>query len=523
MESVIRMRPEDNVAVACQRLEPGHRALGVEVTETVAMFQKVALTDIPEGAPVTRYGESIGIATCDIKAGQYVHTHNVGFQYQERNYEYAIRAPQPPPKPAGCDTFLGFRRKDGRPATRNYLAVIASVNCSGHVPGLVAEKFLDVRRDYPNIDGVLPFTHQTGCGITMNDDAHEALLRTFAGTMNHPNIVGSVMVGLGCEQLDPSRLANGGLIQLGDLTKQGERGKPLPTTDEGSLLVSIQSHGGTTETVESVTRYLTQLLPRANDVKRVPIPAAEIILAMNCGGSDAYSGITANPALGIAADLLVALGGTPVLAETTETIGAEHLLIERARTPAVGEKLAALIRWWNDYYTHFTFLNRMPSANNNPSHGNKAGGLTTIVEKSLGAVAKGGTTVLEHVLAYAERIPPRGGLCFMDTPGKDSHSMTGLLAGGANVGIFTTGRGNVAGWAPMPTIKLCTNTPTYERIRGDMDLNAGGIVDGTISLEDMGLVILQKILAVASGERTASERLRADRACYDPMYKGPLV
>jgi altronate hydrolase len=521
--NVIRIRPNDNVAIARVKLQPGDEALGVRVKDTIDPLHKIALQRIRAGSPVMRYGEPIGLASKDIEPGQWIHTHNLSFHYTGRDYQYSTKKNLLPAKPEGMTHFSGYRRENGEAATRNYIAVISSVNCSGHVPGLVVDKFRDIKKLFPNVDGVLPFTHQTGCGITMNNEAHASLSRTFAGMMKHPNIIGCIMVGLGCEQLNPTAIVESGLVQIRDLTVQGGAGKPVPTNDDGSLLVSVQSHGGTENVVREITGYVEKMLPRANAVKRVPIGVEELILAMNCGGSDAFSGLTANPAVGYTADLLAALGATAVLAETPETAGAEHILTERAVNRDVGEKLVSLIRWWENYFAAHTFLHPQPSIDNNPSHGNKAGGLTTIVEKSLGAVAKGGTSTLNHVLEYAQKIPARAGLCFMDTPGKDSASMTGLVAGGANIGVFTTGRGNVAGWAPVPTIKICTNTATYDRLSGDMDLNAGVIMDGTASVEDMGLAILSKIIAVASGELTRSEILGANTSCFDPWYFGPSV
>lgn len=523
MEKAIQIRPQDNVAIAREKLNPGDIIFGVEVTSEVDRLHKVALTSIRKGEPVLRYGEPIGVATKEIRAGEWVHTHNLGFLYTGRDYEFGTKKVALPQPPVGFSHFQGFRRADGRAATRNYLAVVASVNCSAHVPLFVERHMGDILKGYPNIDGILMLTHQSGCGITMYDESHDAIRRTIAGTMNHPNIVGAVLVGLGCEQLDPSSLVTKNLVQIRDLTRQGAWGDPVPQTDQGSLLVSVQSHGGTEPTAKAVIEYLKKLLPRANDVRRVPIPVDELILGMNCGGSDAFSGLTANPALGYAADLLVALGGTAVLGETPETAGAEHILTARARSREVGQELVALIRWWEKYFAAHSFLHPCPTMDNNPSHGNKAGGLTTIVEKSLGAVAKAGTSTLNHVLSYAATIPAKAGLCFMDTPGKDSASMTGIVAGGANIAVFTTGRGNVAGWAPAPTIKVSTNTDTYERLRGDMDLNAGGIMDGKISVEDVGQLILAKMIEVSSGEKTASERLGADRSCFDPWNMGPTV
>ncbi len=523
MDNAILIHPADNVAIARVALKPGEKARGVELREPVRALQKISLVRIPAGAPVIRYGTQIGVASADIEPGSWVHTQNLAFHPGQQDYRFASEQPPIPPIPQGFTTFEGYRRQDGRVGTRKYLAVISTVNCSGHVPPLVRDRFRTIREDYPGIDGILAISHQTGCGITMGNESHRTLQRTFANLAKHPNIAGLVFVGLGCEQLDPSGMVGSKLIQLNDLTVQGGQGRPLPTVDDGPLLVSLQSHGGTEKTVNEVCRYLQTMIPRVAAIKRTPIPLSEIILGTNCGGSDAFSGITANPAVGAAVDMLVALGASAVLAETPETAGAEHILTRRARTKEVGEELVRLIKWWEAYYAAHTFLHPTPSLDNNPSVGNKDGGLTTITEKSMGAVAKAGTTMLNHVLQYGALIPRNAGLCFMDTPGKDSSSMTGLVSGGANIGVFTTGRGNMAGWAPAPTIKICTNTPTFMRLEGDMDLNAGGIIDGTHTIQDVGFAILAMIRDVASGHRTRSEILGADTSCFDPWYFGASV
>ncbi|MBO0821613.1 MAG: UxaA family hydrolase, partial [Nocardiopsaceae bacterium] len=395
-------------------------------------------------------------------------------------------------------TFRGFVREDGRVGTRNYIGIVTSVNCSATVARLIArEAERRLAADYPNVDGVVALAHAGGCGMTETGEGPDVLRRTIQGYAEHPNFAGILAVGLGCEvnQLSGLKLAAG----------------PNPVAE-----MTIQEAGGTTASVRKGLDELARLLPAADAARRRPVPASRLILGLNCGGSDGYSGITANPALGAAVDLLVGHGGTAVLGETPEIYGAEHLLINRAVSPRVGDAISERIAWWERYAQAGG-----GTLDANPSPGNKAGGITTIAEKSLGAVAKGGTTPLRAVYAYAERVTETG-FVFMDTPGYDPVSVTGIVAGGAQVVCFTTGRGSVFGGKPAPSIKLCTNSDTYRHMTGDMDVNCGEIADGTATVAEMGQRIFDLILATASGERTASERLGFGEEEFAPWQLGPV-
>ena len=403
-----------------------------------------------------------------------------------------------------CRYFDGYARADGRAGTRNYVAVISSVNCSASVSQYVAQRFKndDFAKAFPNVDGVIAFTHKAGCGIKP-DEPLLLLQRTIAGIARHPNIFGYVLIGLGCEtnQIE-------GIV----------RGFNLDAPDPSGIkpeFMTIQRAGGVRKTVDAATEAVKKLLPGANALRRTKIPISKLTLALNCGGSDGNSGITANPALGVASDELVKYGGTSVLAETPEIYGAEHLLTRRAITREVGEKLIELIHWWEDHARQHN-----ATIDNNPSPGNKLGGLTTIYEKSLGAVAKGGNSPLAAVYRYAESID-KPGFGFMDTPGYDPVSMTGLVAGGCNVGVFTTGRGSVYGCKPSPCIKVATNTPLFTHMNEDMDLNAGTILDGEETVREVGLRILDKIVATASGEKTKSEAQGIGDEEFAPWIIGP--
>ncbi|HEX7446210.1 MAG TPA: altronate dehydratase family protein [Pirellulales bacterium] len=506
---VVHLHPDDNVCIAIRNLAQGtDLAAGgdaVRLTGAVRMGHKVALTAIAKGGRVFRYGQTIGFATEDIEPGDWVHTHNLEAGAFSREYEYATDVP-PDPAPIEGRTFLGYRRPDGKSGTRNYLAVISNVNCSASVSRYVAQRFdHELLKQFPHVDGVLPLTHKAGCGLQFGGEDHQQLNRVLAGFAKHPNVGGYLLIGLGCETASmPYLVDNSGLVQI-----NGTGRKPPP-------VLSMQDCGGTTKTIEAAHQHLIQMLPAVNDVRRVPIPASEIVLGLNCGGSDGNSGITANPALGVASDLLVAAGGTTVLAETSEVYGAEHLLMRRARTPETGRKLAERIRWWERYAAMFGV-----ELNNNPSPGNKDGGLTTIYEKSLGAVAKAGSTALSGVYLYGEPIASKG-FVFMDSPGFDPVSVTGLVASGCNVVCFTTGRGSCFGCKPTPSIKIATNTPMYERMIDDMDINAGVILDGT-SVDEVGRRIFEAILAVASGEKTKSERHGIGEEEFAPWSIGPTL
>jgi altronate hydrolase len=481
----VRLDPSDNVVTATRALEAGAQ---VESTQTRALIpsgHKIATTDIPSGAAIRKYAQVIGYAAQDIAAGAHVHTHNVAFRNTEADYEFSTDLRRVTPvAEAARDTFMGYRRDNGSVGTRNYIAIVTSVNCSATAARMIAGHFTpEVLADYPNVDDVVAFVHGTGCGMAGDGDGFEALQRVMWGYARHPNHAAVLMVGLGCEmnQIDWLLDAYG--------LKQG------PTFQ----VMNIQNVAGLRRTVDLGIEKIKAMLPLANQAQRSPCPASELKVALQCGGSDAWSGITANPALGYACDLLAAQGGTGVLAETPEIYGAEHLLTRRAIDRATGEKLVSLIRWWEDY----TARNR-GTMDNNPSPGNKAGGLTTILEKSLGAAAKGGTSPLMGVYKYAEPVTARG-FTFMDSPGYDPASVTGQIAGGCNLVCFTTGRGSAFGSKPAPTIKVATNSAMAKRMAEDMDVDAGSILTEGVSVEEKGREIYEMFLRVASGEATKSE------------------
>jgi altronate hydrolase len=479
----IRLDRADTVVTATRILALGTLVDGVLTTAQIPSGHKVATIQMALGDPVRKYSQLIGYASCDIMPGDHVHTHNVDFRNTAMEYEFSTDLRLMPPA-AKQDTFMGFRRENGKVGTRNYIAIITSVNCSATAARMIADYFTpEVLADYPNVDGVAAFVHGTGCGMADSGDGFEALQRVMWGYAKHPNHAGVLMVGLGCEmnQIDWLLEAYG--------LKQG------PTFQT----MNIQRVAGLRLTVELGIKKIMEMLPIANQATRVECPASELMVALQCGGSDAWSGVTANPALGYACDLLTAQGATGVLAETPEIYGAEHLLTRRVVDQSVGDKLIGLIKWWEDYTTR-----NNGSMDNNPSPGNKMGGLTTILEKSLGAASKGGTTPLMGVYKYAEPVTARG-FTFMDTPGYDPASVTGQIAGGCNLVCFTTGRGSAFGSKPAPTIKIATNSEMANRMAEDMDIDAGQILSEGISVEEKGREIYKMFLRVASGEITKSE------------------
>jgi len=507
--TAILLHASDSVAVLKEKVKAGDElvkgSFSLRAAEDIAPGHKIAVKEIAAGAPVRKYGQVIGFALERIAPGQHVHTHNLVVRDFERDYEFCAEArPVDFYPPERMRYFQGYARPGGRVGTRNYIAVVSSVNCSASVSCYVRDRFRKeaFKRDFPNIDGVVAFTHKTGCGIDPGE-ALPVLQRVLAGFVRHANVSGCVLLGLGCEinHLEAMRRA-GGLENL-------RPGETAP------VLLNIQATGGVRKTLEAGVAAVTRLLPAANAQRRAPQPASKLVLAENCGGSDGNSGITANPALGVASDELVRYGGTSVLAETPEIYGAEHLLTRRAVSREVAEKLLARIRWWEQHA-----LQHHCSLDNNPSYGNKLGGLTNIYEKSLGAVAKGGQSPLAAVYQYAEPILTPG-FCFMDTPGFDPVSMTGLVAGGCNLGVFTTGRGSVYGCKPAPCIKVATNTALYNWMEEDMDLNAGTILDGTETVEQVGLRLFEKIIAVAGGEKTKSELAGLGDEEFAPWQLGP--
>jgi altronate hydrolase len=500
-EFALCLHADDNVAVVKRPVKIGTVFdNGLTANRDTPPGHKIAIAEIPEGGPVRKYGQIIGFAKSVIRPGDHVHTHNVAMKDFGRDYEFCVDA-RPVEYHKDVRTFQGYARPNGRVGTRNYLAVISSVNCSASVSHYVADRFNDLR-DFPNIDGVIAFTHKSGCGIQLGEP-NQLLQRVLAGLARHPNIGGYLMIGLGCE-----------VNQIQYLVKDHKLDEPRPG-ELAPTFMTIQNAGGVRKTVEAGVTAVQKLLPAANDVRRTAQPISKLAMALNCGGSDGNSGITANPALGVASDELVRYGGTSVLAETPEIYGAEHLLTRRAVSREVGEKLVARIRWWEDHVRQHN-----ASIDNNPSPGNKEGGLTTIYEKSLGAVAKGGQAPLAAVYQYSEQITGPG-FCFMDTPGYDPVSMTGLVTGGCNVGVFTTGRGSVYGCKPSPCIKVATNTLLYNHMIEDMDINAGTILDGAETVQQVGARIFEKVIAVASGEKTKSELAGIGDEEFAPWILGP--
>lgn len=501
---IIRLHADDNVVIALRDLTAGTHPAGLDqpLAAPVRRGHKIAALPIARGQPVLRYGQTIGVATEDIAPGAHVHSHNLGMGPHSTDYAHAS-ACRPLPAAESERSFMGYLRADGKVGTRNYLGIVTTVNCSASVARFIAEA---AERDpviagFENIDGVVAITHQTGCGMSATNEGYQTLFRTLAGYAKNPNFGGILLVGLGCE-----------VMQIPDLI-----GRDRLRADTNFRQMTIQQTGGTRATIESGLAQLREMGAVANRATRSPQPARHLCVALQCGGSDGYSGITANPALGAASDLLVRQGATTILSETPEIYGAEHLLTRRAVSRDVGEKLVERIRWWEDYTAR-----NDGEMDNNPSPGNKRGGLTTILEKSLGAVAKGGTAPLAGVYKYAEPITTPG-FVFMDSPGYDPASVTGQIASGATVVVFTTGRGSVSGFKPSPCIKLATNSEMYAHMREDMDIDCGDIVTEGVSVADKGTAIFEEILRVASGGRTKSESLGFGGAEFVPWQIGAVM
>jgi altronate hydrolase len=500
----LRLHRDDNVLVAAERIEPGVPiSPGLTAGQRIPFGHKIAAREIPAGDPILKFGQIIGFAGQTIRPGDWVHEHNVVMHDFQRDYQFAAAARSEPVLPvAEQATFEGYRRANGKAGTRNYVGILTSVNCSATVARYIAEAAnrSAIAERFPNVDGVVAFVHGTGCGMAGSGEGFDVLKRTQWGYAANPNLGAVLLVGLGCETFQIGRL------------------KQLYGIEESETFrtMTIQDTGGTRKTIEQGLARVEEMMEVADRARRETLPASELVLALQCGGSDGYSGITANPALGVAADILVKNGGTAILSETPEIYGAEHLLTRRARNRDVGEKLIERILWWEDY----TRRNH-GEMNNNPSHGNKAGGLTTILEKSLGAAAKGGSTTLNAVYEYAEPVTEKG-FVFMDTPGLDPVSATGQVAGGANILAFTTGRGSAYGCKPVPSIKLATNTPMFERMIEDMDLNCGDILAG-VSVEEKGKQIFDEIIAVSSGKHTRSEELGYGDNEFVPWQIGAVM
>lgn len=483
---LIKLSNKDNVAVALRDIAAGEVTQTITTTDEIPKGHKVALSDIAKGDAITKYAQIIGYAIDDISTGTHIHTHNIEFRNTDHQYEFGTGSSEPQLLPVEQRaSFKGIKRPNGKTGTRNYITVLASVNCSATAVQSIANAFDEsILAEYPNIDGVVGLSHSTGCGLADSGDGYDNLQRVIWGYAQHPNVGGVLLVGLGCEVNQVSTLIENSKLERGPLLRT----------------MNIQSVGGHKKTIEAGVARIKEMLPQVNNVKRQDCPASELMLALQCGGSDAWSGITANPALGYASDLLVKNGGTAVIAETPEVYGAEHLLTRRATDEAIGKKLIERIQWWEKHVQ----MNG-GSMDNNPSPGNKLGGLTTILEKSLGAVAKGGTTRLNGVYRYAEQVKSNG-FVFMDSPGYDPASITGEVAGGCNLVAFTTGRGSTYGCKPSPCIKIATNTEMYDRMQDDMDINAGKIVTEGASIEEVGQEIFNLLLSVASGQKPLSEQ-----------------
>lgn len=494
---ILKLHSDDNVAVALKALAKGDRLSDVSVVDDIPAMHKVAVRAIARGERVTKYRQPIGLASQDIFAGEHVHSHNCEMLHERQESTPGSRfRPTDHVEPDRQATFEGYHRDDGRVGTRNYIGVVTSVNCSATVAKQIAaqaERQGIVDR-FANIDGVVAITHGSGCGMQSSGEGFELLRRTLDGYIKHPNFGGVLVVGLGCEVMQLGKLDDGpGVRKLG-----------------------IQDTGGTRAAIDKGLELVTELMAAANEVRRETAPASELTLALQCGGSDAYSGITANPALGVAADLLVKNGGSAILSETPEIYGAEHMLIERARSPEVASELIERVDWWRDYAEK-----NGGTLDSNPSPGNLAGGITTILEKSLGAQAKGGSSSLNAVIRYGQKLTEKG-LNFMDSPGFDPAAVTGQVASGANVICFTTGRGSAFGFKPVPSIKLATNSALFKNMPDDMDINCGTVVDDAESVADCGRRIFDEILEVAAGRRTHSEELGYGDFEFTPWQLGAV-
>ncbi len=493
----------DDVAVALKPVAANQRLSGLHLT-TIADIpagHKFAVHAIEAGQPIRKFNQIIGFATQPIAVGEHVHTHNLATGNFERDYAIGVEARSTQLiAPADTATFNGIVRADGRVATRNYVGILTTVNCSATVARRIAAHFTpEILAVYRNIDGVVAITHGTGCGMAEHDEPADLLRRVFAGYATHPNFAAVLLLGLGCEtnQIEP-------LITLAGTT--------------GNLRTStIQEAGGTANAIQAGITSVFEMLEQANRSIRIKVSASHLVVGLQCGGSDAYSGISANPALGAAVDILVRNGGTAILSETPEIYGAEHLLTRRSSRPEVAHRLIDRIHWWEEYTAR-----HRGSIDNNPQPGNKTGGLTTILEKSLGAISKGGTTNLNEVYLYAEPATEKG-LVFMDSPGFDPVSATGQVASGANMICFTTGRGSVFGCKPTPSLKIASNTTLFNRMSDDMDLNCGTIIEGEETVQHAGTRIFNEILRVASGKPTRSEIHGFGEEEFQPWLQGATL
>ena len=500
----IRLDDKDNTVVARKELKAGTHIPeeNILLLDDCPMGYKIAAKDIKKGEEILKYDTIIGFAKRDIKKGEMVHNHNIEFRDLDLDYAYSKKyVPTEYIPEAERPTFMGYKRANGEVGTRNYIGVFTMSNCAATVARKVANYFTPERlAKYENVDGVVPFILQGGCGMESYGEGIDQFRRTIAGYVNHKNIGGSVMVALGCERNKIDDFISIEKIELSDTKKR----------------LVMQEIGGTRKTIEAAIAEIEKMLPIVNECKREPASVEHLTLALECGGSDSFSGLSANPALGKAVDKLVKCGGTAILAELTEIYGVEHTLTARAVTPEVGKKLVDRITWWKEYSKGAS-----TQVNGVVAPGNNAGGLTNVLEKSLGGAKKSGSTGLMEVYRYGEKVDKKG-FVFMDTPGYDPVATTGQVAGGANIVTFTTGRGSCFGGYPSPAIKLASNTKMYNVMEEDMDINCGKIIDGECTLEEMGDYIFDMIIRVASGEETKSEALGVGADEYQPWYMGAI-
>lgn len=499
---VMLLSPTDNVVVATSAVPQGAVLPqdGLRANHDTPQGHKIAIRPIQQGAPILKFDTVIGYAAEDISAGDWLHSHNIKFDAVDKDYAFARDyTPTKLLPPQERAQFMGIRRANGRVGTRNYIGLFVTVNCSATVARKIANYFDEERMEaWENVDGVIPFIHESGCGMELTGEPMDLLRRTLSGYIRHPNLAGAVVLSLGCERNN--------LAQFFEEEGLAE-GKMLRT-------ITMQHVGGTARAIAEGKEAVREMLDQANAVRREPCSAEHITIGMQCGGSDGLSGLSANPGLGVAADILVRNGGTAILSETPEIFGVEHLLTRRARSEEVGRKLVERMDWWLDYTK-----GRDTQINGVVSPGNQAGGLANVLEKSLGGAKKSGSTGLMEVYRYAEPVTQKG-LVFMDTPGFDPVSATGQIAGGANLICFTTGRGSCFGSYPSPTIKLASNTPMFTKMQDDMDINCGTVIDGEQSLEELGQVIFERILAIASGEPSKSEALGVGEEEFAPWPIG---
>ena len=499
----IILNDDDNIIVALDNMNAGQylKQFGLTIDAPILSGQKIAKVDILANSPIYKYGTIIGFADSNIIKGQVLTNSNVVFKEFIREHDYCAKyQPTRFVNASSERSFMGFKRNDGRVGTRNFIAVVSTVNCSATVVHEIASYFTQEKlKKYSNIDGVAAFSHSTGCGMELSGEPMNLLHRTLGGYINHPNVASSLVVGLGCE-----RCQVGGLFE-----SQGM----LESNKLRTLI--MQENGGTTATIKAGIKCIEEMLEEANKIERVETPLSSLMVGLQCGGSDAFSSLSANPALGKAVDILVAHGGTAILSETPEIYGVENSLTARAVNSKVAEKLMNRVNWWKEVYS----VGRDVQINGTVSPGNQKGGLANILEKSLGSAMKGGTTGLMEVYNYAEKVDQKG-FVFMDTPGFDPVSATGQIAGGANLVAFTTGRGSCFGAKPTPSIKLATNSNLYERMNEDMDINCGLVIEGKKNIDEMGKEIFEEFISFASGKKTKSEVLNLGRHEFAPWQIG---